>query len=328
MKPIKLGIIGCGIAARELHLPALQKLKDKFEITAVCNHTEEKAKSYAALVGGVPYDLNYFELLKRKEVEAVLIILPIELNFRVTEDSLDMGKHVLVEKPLAANLAQAQKMLNFPNRYHLKMMVAENFRYRPTFERVRQWLASEIIGSAYAVIWNVFGYIDADNKYAQTKWRLQHQYRGGMVTDGGIHYIAALSDLFGEFSSGAAFAKGINRAIGEFDTFCLQFRTPSINGIFNYFLSANGYAENRMVILGNKGSIIVESNKINLKKKGEPDQEETVEDDGGYFRQLENFYEAIRFNKPIISTFKKAYSDLHIILKAFESVDTGNMVAF
>jgi len=40
MKPAKLGIIGCGIAAQSLHWLALQKLKDKFKITAVCNHTE------------------------------------------------------------------------------------------------------------------------------------------------------------------------------------------------------------------------------------------------------------------------------------------------
>jgi len=53
MKPVKLGIIGCGIIANKGHWPALQKLRDKFEITMVCNHTEPKAKSFAAMVGGV-----------------------------------------------------------------------------------------------------------------------------------------------------------------------------------------------------------------------------------------------------------------------------------
>ena len=53
MKKIALGSIGCGIAARELHLPALQKLASRFEITAVCNHTEAKAKSMAQMAGGV-----------------------------------------------------------------------------------------------------------------------------------------------------------------------------------------------------------------------------------------------------------------------------------
>ena len=46
MKPVKLGIIGCGIAAQSIHWPVLQKLKDKFEITAICNHTEKKPKIF------------------------------------------------------------------------------------------------------------------------------------------------------------------------------------------------------------------------------------------------------------------------------------------
>jgi predicted dehydrogenase len=46
MKPVKLGIIGCGIAAQSLHWPALQKLSNEFKITAVCNHTEKKQKIF------------------------------------------------------------------------------------------------------------------------------------------------------------------------------------------------------------------------------------------------------------------------------------------
>jgi hypothetical protein len=46
MKKVKLGIIGCGIAAQSLHWPALQKLKDEFEITTICNHTKKKPKIF------------------------------------------------------------------------------------------------------------------------------------------------------------------------------------------------------------------------------------------------------------------------------------------
>ena len=117
MEPVKIGIIGCGIAARKLHWPALQKVSDKFIIKMVCNHTEPKAKSYARLVGDVPYVLDYHEMLINKDIEAILIILPIHLNYRVTLDCLKSGKHVLVEKPLAANLDEGRKMLLFKKLY-------------------------------------------------------------------------------------------------------------------------------------------------------------------------------------------------------------------
>ena len=115
MKPVRLGIIGCGLAAKNIHWPALKKLKDKFSIVCVCNHTEPKARQFSKLVGNVPYVLDYKDLLKRPDLEAVDIILPICLNYSVTKDSLEAGKHVIVEKPLAANIKDAKEMLKFEN---------------------------------------------------------------------------------------------------------------------------------------------------------------------------------------------------------------------
>ena len=62
-KKIKLGMIGCGIAARNLHFPALQHLQSKFEIRMVCNNSESKAKTFSDLVGGVPFVKDYHEAL-------------------------------------------------------------------------------------------------------------------------------------------------------------------------------------------------------------------------------------------------------------------------
>ena len=317
MQPVKLGVIGCGIAARELHFPALQKLKDKFEITVVCNHTEPKAKSFAEMAGGVPYVLDYHELLARDDVEAVDIILPIHLNYAVTKDALEAGKHVIVEKPLAANLQEADQMLIFEQRYPQVKMVAENFRYRTTFHRIKSILENNEIGQPYAVFWNVFYFVNKQNKYALTDWRIHHQYPGGFIMDGGVHNIAVLRDWFGNITSGIAFTKSINPEIGKLDSMSFQFNTESnVAGVFNVFFSSNGYAENRIIILGSEGSLVIENNTITLKKAGEPDRAETVADDGGYQGQFEDFYNAIRNGTSVKSTFSEGYQDFVTILKA------------
>ena len=317
MQPVKLGVIGCGIAARELHFPALQKLKDKFEITVVCNHTEPKAKSFAEMAGGVPYVLDYHELLQREDVEAVDIILPIHLNYAVTKDALEAGKHVIVEKPLAANLQEADQMLIFEQRYPQVKMVAENFRYRTTFHRIKSILENNEIGQPYAVFWNVFYFVNKQNKYALTDWRIHHQYPGGFIMDGGVHNIAVLRDWFGNITSGIAFTKSINPEIGKLDSMSFQFNTESnVAGVFNVFFSSNGYAENRIIILGSEGSLVIENNTITLKKAGEPDRAETVADDGGYQGQFEDFYNAIRNGTSVKSTFSEGYQDFVTILKA------------
>ena len=318
-RAVKLGVIGCGIAARDLHYPALLKLTDKFEITVVCNHTEAKARDFAQLIGGVPYVLDYHELLNRDDVEAVDIILPIELNYQVTKDALEAGKHVMLEKPLAANLDEADEMLAFPEKYSKVMMVAENFRYRPTFHKVKDLLAAGVIGDVYSVFWNVFYHVDQSNKYAMTKWRINHKYPGGFITDGGVHNIAALRFLFGEIESGHAFVKSVNPAIGRQDTFSFQFRTKTgVDGVFNDFFSANGYGENRMIILGNKGSIIVEDNSITILQQGKKPQTETVDDDGGYYEEFVDFYHAIRNGQSVLSSFEESHRDLQIILEGAE----------
>jgi predicted dehydrogenase len=320
MNNIHLGIIGCGIAARELHLPALRKLRRQFTITCVCNHTEPKAKSFARLAGGVPYVLDYHELLRRGDVDAVDIVLPINLNYRVTRDALEAGKHVIVEKPIAANLVEAKKMLHFPRRYRKVMMVAENYRYRPLFHRARALLKRGAIGKPYAAFWNIFHQLTRENQYVRTRWRLHHTYPGGFITDGGVHNIAVLRLLFGEIVSGKAFTKDVNRAIGKMDSVSFQFTTRSgVEGVLNIFNSAIGYNDHSFVILGDAGTMAIKNQKIIMKKKGKPDRTETVRDDGGFEAEFLAFHSAITHRLTGSDSFLEAYRDLEIILDAISS---------
>jgi len=320
MQPIKLGIIGTGLAARKLHWPALKKLSARFKIAMVSNHTEQKARSFARLVGGVPYVLDYHELLDNPQIEAVNIILPIELSHIVTREALAAGKHVIVEKPLAYNLREAQKMLSFPEIYpDLIMMVAENFRYRPSLLRIAEIMKRGEIGVPYSVLWNNLSMVDDTNPWAKTIWRINHKYSGGFITDGGIHNIAAIRDLFGDIAWGQSLTHQINPAIGEIDTFSFQFKTnQAVTGVLNIFLSAVGQSENKLTILGTTGSLVLEDNKIAVKSSGQADRSEAIEDDGGYEGEFADFYAAIRRGSKPISTFAEAYKDLETILSAIK----------
>ena len=323
MKRIKLGIIGCGIAARTLHWPAIQKLSDKFEVTAICNHTEEKAKEFSKILGGVPYVLDYHDLLKNFDVEAVDIVLPIHLNYQVTRDALQAGKHVIVEKPLAVNLPESQMMLALSEKYSLVKMVAENFRYRSTFSRVKELLRENAIGIPYAVFWNVFMLITPKNNiYANTKWRINHKYKGGFITDTGVHFIAALREIFGDIHYGVAFTKGVNSNIGKIDSMSFLFRTEkNIYGVLNTFFSSKGYGQDSILISGSEGSIFIENNKLTLTSEQGIKLEEKIEDNQGYQEEFEDFYKGVRLGQKVKSSFSEAYHDLRIIIGALNSTD-------
>ncbi|MCD4782556.1 MAG: Gfo/Idh/MocA family oxidoreductase [Candidatus Eremiobacteraeota bacterium] len=327
MKPINIGIIGTGIAARDLHWPALKQIKGRMKIVAVCNHTEPKAKKYAKMVGGVPYVLDYRDLLSMPDVEAVDIVLPIELNYRVTLDALEAGKHVIVEKPMAVNLEEAKKMLEFPAGFPQVMMVAEHFRYMPKLIRAREMIEEGEIGNPYAVVWTDYHRMHLGNKYAKTKWRLEHKYRGGFITDAGIHNIAGLRFLFGDFDVGSAFAQRINPDLGEMDTFSLQFRMKNgIQGSLILYYSAIEFNEDRLIIFGDGGTIIAGGGKIALQRSGKPIHIEKLPGDPGYRGEFENFYEAIREGKNVVATFEESYRDLEVMMNAIDSTQSGHTV--
>ena len=320
MQPVKLGIIGCGIAANKLHWPALQKLRDEFEIVLVCNNTEPKAQAFAEKVGA-PYVLDYRALLADPDVEAVDIVLPIHLNYRVTREALEAGKHVIVEKPLATNLTEAREMLALASRFPQVKMVAENFYYHEGFHRVRALLQEGRIGEPYTVFWDVFRRMDENNKYAKTQWRIHHQYPGGFITDGGIHNIAALRLMFDDLVGGQVFTKSVNPKIGEIDSFCFQFQTAGgVHGVLNIFLSADGVSKNELVILGDRGTLRLENTQhLTLIQDERVVLEETIESDWGYRGEFEDFYRAIRMDRPDNSTFARAYRDLSVMIQALET---------
>jgi predicted dehydrogenase len=321
MEKIKLGIIGCGLAAKKLHYPALQELKDKFEIAAVSNHTELKAKEFSFMVGGVPYYLNYKDLLKRKDIEAVDIALPIHLNYQAAKDALDAGKHILLEKPLAANLTDAKTMLEFTTKYKTVMLLAENFRYKKLFQRIKELIEEGKIGKPYSVIWNNFGNV-ADNEFGQIEWRKHHQYKGGFITDSGVHNIAALRLIFGEITPVSLFIQSINPGVGKVDTCSLQMKFPNnIYGTLYLYFSSAFYSENRLMIFGDKGNLISDGeSRIILKTNSKRDYLEDVKTGNGFKEEFDDFYSAIRTGSKVKSTFEEGYKDLATILYAFNIV--------
>jgi predicted dehydrogenase len=326
-RKIKLGIIGTGLAAKILHLPALQRLHDNFEITAVCNHTEKKAKEFSELAGGVKYYLDYKDLLKDKDVEAVDISLPINLNYRITIDSLKAGKHVFLEKPLAGSMAEAKKMLGLKTEYEQVMLLAENFRYRKVYNSVNDLLKKKAVGKVYAAQWNVFYQVTSDRDYGATKWRQNHKYVGGFMLDAGVHNIAALRMLFEEVKSVTAFTESINPKIGKPDTMSVQLIFSSgIKVIYNLFFTVKHHWENKLLVFGDKGTIEANDDMISLKLNDSAPQIIDASDFGGYDEEFMDFYNAIVSRKKVKSAFIDGYKDMEVVFAALKSAEKNKVI--
>jgi len=80
------------------------------------------------------YD-DYNEMLKRQDIDAVDILVPIESNYTVSEAVAKAGKDFICEKPLAANREEAKNIWNFQKKYNVRIMIAENYRYSDEYTK-------------------------------------------------------------------------------------------------------------------------------------------------------------------------------------------------
>jgi predicted dehydrogenase len=132
MNKLKFGIIGCGGIANGKHFPALAKLSDKVELVAFCDtvieRAEKAAKEYGTADALVTED--YKELLAREDIDVIHVLTPNISHSYITVDALESGKHVMCEKPMAINYAEAKEMLDAAERTGKKLTIGYQNRFR------------------------------------------------------------------------------------------------------------------------------------------------------------------------------------------------------
>ena len=139
MRKVRIGIIGCGGIANNKHMPALRKIPE-VEMVAFCDIVEERAVKAAADYGTPDAKVytDYKELLKDESIEVVHVLTPNRDHSYITVDALEAGKHVMCEKPMAINTAEAQKMVDAAKRTGKKLTIGYQSRFRPDSMYLKQ----------------------------------------------------------------------------------------------------------------------------------------------------------------------------------------------
>ena len=128
---VRVGIIGCGGIANGKHMPALSKLKN-VKMVAFCDIIEKKALAAREKFGTPDCAVytDYKKLLEDKSIDVVHVLTPNRSHSFITVDALEAGKHVMCEKPMAINSAEAQKMLDAAKRTGKKLTIGYQSRHR------------------------------------------------------------------------------------------------------------------------------------------------------------------------------------------------------
>lgn len=337
MKKIRLGIIGTGLAWERLHYPALSKMNDKYEVVALANRTKSDAEAFAKKINldvRNVYD-DYNEMLKRTDIDAVDILVPIELNYQVSEDVAKAGKDFICEKPLAPNMEQARKYLNLSKKYNVKIMIAENYRYNEENNKIRDIVNSGKIGDVIYFIRNNINCFPCEmtkDTYAATEWRQHPNYPGGAFLDAALHDLAGLRHIFGAVECVQAFGKPQKEDFNPYVTINANILFKNgVTGYFTYFPSGKE-PQKPLVgfrIFGTKGEIYLEEKScgiINIAYYDKNSEQIHYTPERGYYNELLNFYNALNGTEQISSTPEIEYGDVKMVFDILRSVSEREIV--
>ncbi|SVA36860.1 uncharacterized protein METZ01_LOCUS89714 [marine metagenome] len=146
MEPVKWGVIGTARIAMDRVIPAMQSTPD-CEIVAIASRSEETARSAASGAGIERAYGSYQALLDDPGIDAVYLPLPNHLHLAWCLKALEAGKHVLCEKPITLDAAQATQLIALRDRTHLVIEEAFAIRNHPQWDTLRELLDSGEIGS-------------------------------------------------------------------------------------------------------------------------------------------------------------------------------------
>lgn len=145
MDKIKWGILGTANIARWATIPGI-KLAKNAELYAIAGRSLEKAKSFADEYGFEKYYGSYEEILQDKDVQAIYIPLPNGLHKKWVIEALKAKKHVLCEKPLVLNAADAEEMFKCAKENGVNLMEAYAYLHSPYIKSLKDDVNSRIIG--------------------------------------------------------------------------------------------------------------------------------------------------------------------------------------
>ena len=180
--------------------------------------------------------------------------------------ALAAGKHVISEKPIAPTRAEAQSLIDLHRRHPERVwMVAENWRYEEAFVRAAELLRAGAIGRPVVAHWAQYTPMTPASKYYVTDWRRAGEFAGGLLLDGGVHYVSALRMLLGEITNVAAMVKKASHDLNPVDTLTatLQFASGVQASYLNTFAVGTPFSA-ALTIVGDAGSLRVERGKLEL----------------------------------------------------------------
>tara|TARA_B100000809_G_scaffold244094_1_gene269716 strand:- start:62 stop:1132 length:1071 start_codon:yes stop_codon:yes gene_type:complete len=188
-RPIRVGVLGLGRAGWDIHVSGIRN-DSRYVIVAVTDGLPERLEQASSELGCETFR-NPSSLLASARTDLIINAMPSQFHASLTRDAFKAGAHVVVEKPIARNVREAQGMVRAARAAGRKLFPHHNYRFQTMVKHLRETIASGIIGDVFEIKINIaqFG--------RRNDWQTLKKNNGGLLNNHGTHYIDWVMQLMG-----------------------------------------------------------------------------------------------------------------------------------
>jgi scyllo-inositol 2-dehydrogenase (NADP+) len=244
---VTVALVGFGLSGRYLQAPFFHT-NPNFKLKTIVTNNQNPKLIYPSVLKASLLS----EILEDDEIDLVSICTPNDTHYEYTKQCLLAGKHVLVEKPFAPTIAEAQELLDLAKMNGKHVFIFQNRRFDSDFMTVEKVIESGVLGEihTYEAHWNRYKPV-----LNPKKWKEEEGPASGIIYDLGSHLIDQSIALFGNPLSiwGQTFTQRRSSTID--DAFNIQLGYDDVKVKLTGSLMVRGEMP-RYVVHGSKGSFI------------------------------------------------------------------------
>jgi predicted dehydrogenase len=182
---VHVGVIGTSGWADYMHLPSL-KSHPGAQIAAICGRNRARAQEMADKYDIPRVFTDYRDMIAQADLDALVIVTPPDLHYRMTMAALDAGLHVMCEKPMALNVGQAREMVEKAELAGVVHMIFLTWRWVPYFRCVRALIDDGYVGRPFHCHIRYLGGYGRRSRYS---WWADRRRSVGILGELGFHMI-------------------------------------------------------------------------------------------------------------------------------------------
>ncbi len=337
---LNFGIVGCGrIAKRHSELLGYNNVQNA-SLVAVCDINEEKSKKLGKQFN-IPYYTDMDEMMRKNSLDVVSVLTESGHHAKNVINLAKYGKHLVVEKPMALTLRDADFMIKACDENNCKLFIIKQNRFNVPVLKLREAIESNRFGKLVLGTVRV-RWARHQSYYDQDTWRGTWALDGGVLTNQASHHIDMLEWMMGDVES--VFAKTntslVNIEAEDTAVVTLKFKNGALGIIEATTATRPNDLEGSISILGERGSVVISGfavNKMetwNFEKKLDGD-DEVLEKYSvnppnvygfGHQAYYEHIVDCIKNNKKHLIDGISGRKSLELITAIYHSQETGKEV--